>query len=120
MICSWNEQINKKVLRSGASWGEQEGFIEDKTLSGKPKRRLAHCMAREQISVTMRFNQDEYQLFRLWYKNTLNHGMYSFYFPEIDVIGGQNVVYQFAVGGTPKYSNPSGDIVEAQMTWERV
>ena len=56
MICYWDERINKKVLRSGAGWGEQEGFIEDKTMSGKPRRRLAHTMVREQITLTLRLN----------------------------------------------------------------
>ena len=120
MICYWDERINKKVLRSGAGWGEQEGFIEDKTMSGKPRRRLAHTMVREQITLTLRLNQTEYKLFRKWYKETLLLGMYPFYFPEIDVIGGQDVVYQFAVNGVPKYSNPSGDLIDAQMTWEKV
>lgn len=121
MVCNWDERINKRVLRNGSSWEDNVGFIEDKTMSGKPRRRLAHCMEREKYAVSFRFNHYEYKLFRQWYKNTLLFGMYPFYFPEIDVIGGgQNAIYQITSDGAPKYDNPSGDLIEVQMTWEKV
>lgn len=81
---------------------------------------MAHYMKPMPYSVKMRFTLSEYELFRLWYRSSLSFGTLPFDFPQIDSENGQLVTYQFAEGGAPKYSNPTGKLVEADMKWERV
>lgn len=79
-------------------------------------------MAKRPFSVTMRFPLDKYEDFHDWYVNVTRKGFYSFGYPQIDgVFDTDNLVeYQFAKGGSPTYSNPSGDMIEVSMTWEEV
>lgn len=105
------------------SWGEISGFIEDKTRSGKVKRRLATTQAKRQFSVKMNFSYEQYVSFRNWYQNNIKYGLKSFGFPNLDKVGHDTEdikEYRFVSSGSPKYSNPSGKIVQCTMTWEEV
>lgn len=116
----WLESVNTRVLRNGTSWNEVQGFITDITRSGKTKRRLASSMQKQTFTVKFLFSLAEYTDFRNWYKNTILYGSRSFLFPEIDSQSGSYVEYQIAEGGSPQYSNPTGDKIECTMKWERV
>lgn len=120
MKISWSSKVNQKVRRSGTSWEETEGFVEDTTRSGKAKRRIATTQAVEKYNVSFLFTVDEYKEFTLWYNNDCRRGFNSFDFPQIDGFGKTLVEYRFAKGGAPKYSNPSGDMIQATMIWEKV
>lgn len=120
MAENWSSSVNKKVLRDGASWSSVQGFIENESLSGKTVRRLAHSMGKRKFSVKMRFTISEYNSFIDWYNNTIFYGSQSFMFPQIDAINGDDKEYRFANGGEPKFSNPSGKIIECDMEWEEV
>lgn len=116
----WDGRINTRVIREGTSWNDIEGFIEDKTLSGKTKRRLSASMTKRVFSVKFIFNLEEYELFQNWYKQSILYGSVSFLFPQIDTVGGDYKEYRIASGGAPNYSNRSGRIIECTMTWEEV
>lgn len=121
MAVEWDSHVNKKIKRSGSSWGLPQGFISDKTKSGKPKRRLAHSMGKEKIPVTMHFTYTEYTYFKYWYENTCCYGTYSFNFPTIDALANSgNTEYEFAEGGEPQFENISGTLIECKMTWQEV
>lgn len=105
------------------SWGETEGYIEDTTRSGKGKRRGALRQAKRPFNVRMNFSYAQYVAFRNWYKNEDKKGLLSFGFPNLDRVGHDTTdikEYQFAKGGSPKYSNPSAKIIQCTMTWEEV
>lgn len=118
MAVQWAEYVNQIVRRDGTSWSEIEGFISDKTLSGKTKRRMSASMAKRPFNVTMLFTYTEYLLFSYWYQNNLKFGTLSFEFPKID--GSGNAEYQIAEGGAPSYSNTGGDKIQCSMVWEEV
>lgn len=121
MTVDWSSGVNNKILRSGTSWSEQIKFIEDKTRSGKTKRRLAHSLAKRSFLVKMRFTVLEYENFTSWYNNTTMGGLYPFRFPMIDQEGHTTTkVYQFASNGEPQYANISGDMIECTMGWQEV
>lgn len=123
---NWATGVNMKVLRNGTNWQSQLGFVEDKTMSGKKKRRPANVQARRPFSVTFRFTLTEYNNFETWYNNTCRKGLYAFNFPKIDAIHPATLsqsdyaVYRFAEGGAPSYDNPSGDYIDCSMKWEEV
>ena len=119
-MVSWASGVNKTILRSGSSWNEVEGFIEDESLSGKTKRRIAHSMGKRVFSVTMRFTPTEYNTFTQWYNDVCKRGVFSFAFPKIDKTSQGDAEYRFAKGGQPSYSNLSGNMIECSMTWEEV
>ena len=48
-----------------------------------------------------------------------NHVVNSFAFPTIDRTSGESE-YRFVAGTSPRYSNPSGNIIECSMQWEEV
>ena len=77
-------------------------------------------MMKRQFSVTIHFSLDEYNIFRQWYINQCKYGANSFLFPCIDSNSGEDKEYRFALGGNPRYTNPSGVIIECSMTWEEV
>lgn len=77
-------------------------------------------MAKQSFTVKFLFSLEEYQYFSNWYKTTILYGSKSFLFPQIDVMNGDMVEYQIAEGGSPVYSNPSGDKIECTMKWEKV
>ena len=116
---NWSPNVNKKVLRDGNDWGEPETIIEDKTRSGKQKRRLYASSTKREFKVAFNFNMSEYSNFRNWFKTVLKKGMYSFNFPMIDSID-KSVMkeYRIKVGGFPRYQNVNGQIVKCTMTWE--
>ena len=118
MAQAWATNVNQKILRDGSSWNEIDGFIEDPTLSGKKKRRMAHSMAKRTFSVTLNMTYTEYASFKTWYEETIKYGTLSFAFPKID--GSGNGEYIFASGGAPKYTNSSGQIISCNMVWEEV
>lgn len=118
MAVAWSESVNKIIRRDGTSWGEIEGFITDKTLSGKQKRRMSASMAKRQFNVTMIFTFSEYEYFTYWYKKDLKYGTLPFDFPKIDGIG--TSTYRIAEGGAPKYTNQSGKLINCSMIWEEV
>ena len=121
MAVSWDSNVNQKVLRSGTGWEEPVTIIEDKTRSGKVKRRFAHSCENRTFSVAFNFTLDEYDDFRTWFETTTRCGMYSFYFPQIDGID-KTVLkeYRITKNGFPKYSNESGKIIKCSMTWEEL
>ena len=117
----WADGVNKKVLRDGNDWGEPETIIEDKTRSGKQKRRLYASCSKREFKVAFNFNMTEYTNFRNWFETTLKKGMYSFNFPQIDSLD-KTVTkeYRIKVGGFPRYNNTSGKNIKCTMTWEEV
>ena len=119
---NWPANVNKRILRNPTSWSMLNKVVEDKTLSGKTKRRLANSLSKQSFSVKMRFSYDEFVRFKNWYENNIKYGLNKFYFPQIDDVDGEknDVAYQFAAGSEPKISNPSGKNIDVTMTWERV
>lgn len=118
---NWSPYVNKTLLRDGASWSEPETMIEDKTRSGKQKRRMFHSMEKRTFTVAFNFTLEEYNYFRTWFTDVLKKGMYSFNFPQIDNID-KTVMkeYRIKAGGYPKYSNKTGQWINCTMTWEEV
>lgn len=121
MAVNWDSNVNTRVMRNGTDWSEPETIIEDKTRSGKPKRRLAFSSERRKFNVAFKFNTDEYSAFRTWFVDYLRKGMNSFNFPKVDSLD-KTVMqeYLIAKGGFPKYSNESGKIIRCTMIWEEV
>lgn len=115
----WHSSLPKKVLRN-STWSEIEGFISDKTRSGKTKRRMYASKEKRPFNVEFQFTLQEYKTFSSWYKNSILFGAKSFMFPRIDSDNGEYIEYRIAAGGAPNYSNPSGDIVRCTMKWEEV
>lgn len=109
-----------KPLRNGSSWEGINAVIEDKTLSGKTKRRLSHSQSKKPFAVKFKFTYEQYCEFKNWWENDCLFGLQSFGFPEIDSINGGKKEYRVVAGATPKYSNPSGDYIECTMNWEEV
>lgn len=117
----WADGVNKIIRRSGTSWTQPNGVIEDATRSGKPKRRLATSVGKTSYSVKMIFSLEEYDLFMTWWRKKCKYGLMPFYFPRVDAMSGTTAteaVYQFVAGSTPSFSNPSGDRLEVTMNWE--
>lgn len=77
-------------------------------------------MGNDKVQVKFRFTLSEYDYFKSWYENTILYGSKSFLFPQIDTVNGDDVEYQIADGGAPTFSNPSGDLIECDMIWEKV
>lgn len=120
-IKEWPANVNKRILRDGASWQNPVQFIEDETRSGKRKRRLYATQTKKSFSVKMRFNENEYHLFDKWFEDVLCSGLYSFSFPMIDARGKTvTKIYRFTSDGAPQYSNPGGQYVDASMKWEEM
>lgn len=118
MIKNWANNVNKRILRNGAGWDSPSNFIEDTTRSGKRKRRLYATQQKKTFQIKMMFTLEEYAIFDEWFREVLKFGLYSFYFPRIDSSANTNAVYKIAQGGDPKYSNPSGRMIECTMVWE--
>lgn len=116
----WNVKVNTKVRRDGTSWSNVQGFITDKTRSGKPKRRYANSMGKRPFNVSFIFTLEEYEIFENWYNNIILKGAKSFLFPKIDAVNGVYTEYQIADGGAPSYSNSSGKLIRCTMKWEEV
>ena len=78
-------------------------------------------MKKKPFTVKMHFTYDEYLIFDEWYRTTCFYGVNSFAFPKIDSINKLiEREYRFVAGSAPKYTNPSGSIIEATMQWEEV
>ena len=78
-------------------------------------------MAKRPFTVRMRFTYDEYVLFDTWYNNVCFKGVNSFAFPKIDSTDKTiEREYRFVAGQAPKYTNPTGKIIECSMQWEEV
>lgn len=114
--------IKERVLRNGSSWSFISGVKEDKTMSGKPKRMLYASMAKKPFTVKMRFDYEEYLIFKHWYEEDCYFGLNSFAFPTIDSMSNQKIEkeYQFVAGAAPQFSNPTGKAIECTMQWEEV
>lgn len=112
-------KVNKKILRSGTDWRSSVGFITEKTMSGKKKRRPSLTQTKKSFSVSMRFSVEEYAVFDDWWENICRKGLYPFKFQRIDGLSGERL-YQFTEDGAPAYSNPSGDMIDVSMEWEEV
>jgi hypothetical protein len=109
-----------KVLRD-TNGDLAQGFIAEKTRSGARKVRAANTVEPDSHSVTIQFDSvADYQTFKTWFEVTDRRGALSFAFPEIDNTGGAAKEYCFADGGTPKWSNPAGQIIKVTMTLEEV
>lgn len=121
MAVSWDSGVNTKVLRNGTDWSEPDTIIEDKTRSGKQKRRLYASNEKRLFQVAFNFNMTEYANWITWFNNSIKRGMYSFDFPKIDSLD-KTVMqeYRISKSGYPKYSNDSGKIIKCSMTWEEV
>ena len=119
---NWDfENVNTKVLRNGTDWSEPVTIIEDKTRSGKVKRRLAFSSEKRKFQVAFTFTVTEYNAFREWFDVVLRKGMYSFNFPQIDSTDKtQMKEYRISKDGFPKYSNESGKLLKCSMTWEEL
>lgn len=117
MTVAWDEHVNQRILRV-TDWNDPDGFLEDETLSGKTKRRADHFMAKRTFGVHMRFTKAEYGYFRAWYELVCLRGVNSWNFPTID--GSGTSKYRFKKGGSPRYINPSGVLIDCTMTWEQV
>ena len=78
-------------------------------------------MAKKPFTVKMHFTYNEYILFDNWYNSASGcaKGVNSFAFPTIDRLSGESE-YRFVAGTSPRYSNPSGRIIECSMQWEEV
>ena len=111
---------NKRVMRSGSSWNDISAVLEDKTKSGKTKRRLYASMGKRTFTVTMHFTKAEYDLFEDWYAHVCYYGLNSFGFPQVDAVNGGEREYRFAAGAAPAFSNVGGEIIECAMNWEEV
>ena len=119
MAVSWSSEVNQKVLRNGNGWEEPETVIEDKTRSGKQKRRLYSSSEKRTFQVSFNFNMDEYNAFRTWVKYSIRKGALSFEFPQIDSTDKTVMAeYRMKKGGFPKYSNESGTVINCKMVWE--
>ena len=81
-------------------------------------------MAKKPFNVKMHFTYNEYILFDEWYNSYEStgcaKGVNSFAFPQIDRVNGNEKEYRFVAGTSPKYSNPTGKIIECSMQWEEV
>ena len=114
----WPNGVNTKVLKQGTNWGEQLGFIEDTTRSGKTRRRFAHTMQKRPFSVAMRFTPAEYNIFTDWYNSVIMKGFHSFLFPKVDSVGSAMVEYR--ITQAPKYQNTKYNYIDVSMQWEQV
>lgn len=120
MIVEWDSDLPTKIYREGSSWEETEGFIQDKTKSGKMKRRGAFSQLKRPFAVKMRFTDEQYHIFHEWYETETKKGVYSFHFPQIDSSDKSILkTYRFAEGGAPKYS-PNNQYLDVTMKWEEV
>jgi len=109
-----------KPLRNGTSWQGINAVIEDKTRSGKTKRRLSHSQAKRPFTVKFRFTESQYEEFETWWENVCCFGLNSFKFKQINSSNGSDKEYRVVAGSAPSYSNPSGDLIECSMNWEEV
>lgn len=119
-MIAWPEGVNKKARRNGTNWDLPNGVIEDKTRSGKKKRRLATSFEKSAFSVSFIFTLKEYRIFKVWWKDVCRFGFYSFAFPCVDDNTGELKEYRFIAGSRPKEINESGDKITVQMEWEEV
>jgi hypothetical protein len=118
-MIDWPAGVNKKVLRN-SSWNIPSGVIADETRSGKYQVRAAHRQKPVPFSVVFRMKEAEYQLFLSWFNNACGRGALTFAFPRIDAKGNTITEYRFSPNQDIHVTNPSGDILEIQMTWETV
>lgn len=115
----WPEGVNKYVLRE-SSWELPTGFLEDKTRSGKKKRRAMHSQSSKAFKCVLHMTKQEYEWFEQWYEVACRRGVMSFPLPKID--GGPDAEereYQFA-GEYISVSNPGGDTVKLSFSLEEV
>jgi hypothetical protein len=112
--------IDYKVLRA-TTWDVPVGVIADKTRCGRKKRRPSNQLAPKVYSVTLQFKTlTDYNTFKSWFEETLYHGALSFSHPDLEGIDGTLKEYAFQEESTVGYSNTSGHIMQATMTWEEV
>lgn len=116
----WPVGVNQKVRRNGTNWELSNGVIEDKTRSGKTKRRLLTSKEKKRFSVSFVFSVTEYELFLYWWENNCFFGFYSFLFPCIDGLSQEMKEYRVVAGSKPRVSNPNGNNVNVSMEWEEV
>lgn len=114
----WPDGVNKYVLRE-STWELPVGYIEDKTRSGKKKRRAAFSQEPEVFKCVMHMTRQEYIWFKDWYNLACRRGVMSFPLPRIDGgVDAPEVEYQFS--GNISVSNPGGDVVKLSFTLEEV
>ena len=117
---NWSPYVNTTVYRDGADWQEPVKIIEDRTRSGKQKRRYYASNTKRTFNIKMKFSMVEYEAFRNWFENTIRSGMYSFMFPQIDSISKPLKEYRISASGFPKYSNITADKIQCTMVLEEV
>jgi len=127
MSVNWNVNVNTKVLRK-SSWEDTVGTIADETRAGTRKVRASSTFAPTTYDVKMRFNLDEYEVFKSWFEVTTRKGAIPFLFPDLETshskytfdVNDNNVLYRFAPSSTIKYSNEAGNFITVSMDWEKV
>lgn len=118
-MIAWPEGVNKYVLRE-STWELPVGFIEDTTLSGKKKRRMASAQKPEVFKCVLHMTKQEYVWFKDWYKIACRQGTLSFALPRIDGVDEEEEVeYQFANNNISAI-NVGGDVVKLSFSLEEV
>lgn len=118
-MIAWPEGVNKYVLRE-STWELPTGFIEDKTRSGKKKRRAHASQSPTAFKCVLHMTKQEYVWFKQWYEVACRRGVMSFPLPEIDGgIDAPEREYQFA-GENISVSNLGGDVVKLSFSLEEV
>lgn len=118
IVVNWAQGVNKNVMQS-STWTHELGIIADNTRCGVRKVRANNVYAPPQYSVTMHFTLAEKNLFMDWYDDVCRKGLFPFRFPDIEKRGSESI-YSFAPNSMLSFSNLGGQIIEVQMTWEKM
>lgn len=112
--------LNYTILRE-TQWETPVEVLADQTRCGRKKRRPTAQLTPPTFSVVLRFPtlQDK-RIFETWFEEYLYHGALSFTHPKIDDTTGQMVEYAFKEGTSISWTNVSGHITQASMTWEEM
>lgn len=127
MSVNWSQYVNTKVLRQ-SQWEDVVGTIADETRAGTRKVRAGNTFAPKTYSVQMRFNLDEYNIFKTWFELTTRKGAIPFYFPDLETshakykfdVNDNNELYRFVPSSSLSYQNSGGNLIDVSMEWEKV
>jgi hypothetical protein len=101
-----------------SSWGSNTGVIADPTLSGKLKVRANHIKTPDPFTIVMHMTLEEYRVFVEWWNNTDRRGVYTFAYPKINDITGDQVEYQVVPESVIGVKPTSALNVEISMNWQ--
>jgi hypothetical protein len=113
--------LNGKLIGTAltsSSWGAAPGIIADQTRSGKLKVRADHIKTPDPFTIVMHMTLEEYRVFDIWWNNTDRRGVYTFAYPKINDITGEQVEYQFVPESAIGIKNTSALNVEVSMNWQ--